>query len=109
MAVYEAVGEAVARARKGEGPTLVECKTYRWHGHYEGDPQTYKPKEEIEEWKMKDPIPVFRKRLVEMKVLTEQEAEKIDQEVNDEIDRAVKFAEESPFPAPEEALEDVFV
>ena len=109
MAVYEAVGEAVARARKGEGPTLVECKTYRWHGHYEGDPQTYKPKEEIEEWKMKDPIPLFRKRLVEMKVLTEQEAEKIDQEVNDEIDRAVKFAEESPFPAPEEALEDVFV
>lgn len=109
MAVYEAVGEAVARARKGEGPTLVECKTYRWHGHYEGDPQTYKPKEEIEEWKMKDPIPVFRKRLVEMKVLTEQEAEKTDREVNDEIDRAVKFAEESPFPTPEEALEDVFV
>ncbi len=109
MAVYEAVGEAVARARKGEGPTLVECKTYRWHGHYEGDPQTYKPKEEIEEWKMKDPIPVFRKRLLEMKVLTEREAEKIDREVNDEIDRAVKFAEESPFPTPEEALEDVFV
>ena len=109
MAVYEAVGEAVARARKGEGPTLVECKTYRWHGHYEGDPQTYKPKEEIEEWKKKDPIPAFRKRLVEMGVLTEQEAEKIDWEVNDEIERAVKFAEESPFPTPEEALEDVFV
>ena len=69
IAVYEAVSEAIARARKGEGPTLVECKTYRWHGHYEGDAQTYKPKEEVEEWMQKDPIVTFRKRLIEMGVL----------------------------------------
>jgi len=108
VAVYEAVGEAVARARRGEGPTLVECKTYRWHGHFEGDAQTYKPEEEVEEWKKKDPIPAFRKRLVEMKLLTEQDADKIDRETNEEIEKAVKFAQESPFPAPEETLEDVF-
>jgi TPP-dependent pyruvate/acetoin dehydrogenase alpha subunit len=108
MAVYEAVNEAVARARKGKGPTLVECKTYRWHGHYEGDAQTYKPKEEIEEWQKKDPIPAFRKRLIEMAVLSEPDADGISREVNDEIERAVKFAQESPFPAPEETLEDVF-
>ena len=108
VAVYEAVGEAVARARRGEGPTLVECKTYRWHGHFEGDAQTYKPDEEVEEWKKKDPIPAFRKRLIEMKVLTEPDADKIDRETNEEIEKAVKFAQESPFPAPEETLEDVF-
>jgi len=108
IAVYEAVTQAVARARKGEGPTLVETKTYRWHGHYEGDAQTYKPKEEVEAWMRKDPIPAFRKRLIEMGTMTEQDAEKINEEINEEIDRAVKFAEESPYPAPEETLEDVF-
>jgi TPP-dependent pyruvate/acetoin dehydrogenase alpha subunit len=108
IAVYEAVSEAVARARRGEGPTVVECKTYRWHGHYEGDLQTYKPKEEAEEWQKKDPIPDFRKRLIEMEVLTQQDAEKIGRDVNEEIESAVKYARESPFPAPEETLEDVF-
>ena len=108
MAVYEAVGEAVARARKAEGPTLVECKTCRHHGHYEGDTMTYRTKEEVAECKKRDPIPRFRKKLIEMGALTEKEADKIDQEVAKEIDEAVKFAEESPFPAPEEALEDVY-
>jgi len=108
IAVYEAVSEAVAKARRGEGPTLVECRTYRWHGHYEGDPQTYKPKEEVEEWQKKDPIPAFRKRLIEMGVLTQQDVGKIDRDVNEEIEKALKFAVESPFPAPEETLEDVF-
>ena len=108
LAVYEAAGKAVARARKGEGPTLVECKTYRWYGHVEGDPQTYKPKGEVEEWKKKDPIPRFRNKLIEMGVLTEKEAAKIDQGILEEIDKAVKFAEESPLPDPEETLADVF-
>jgi pyruvate dehydrogenase E1 component alpha subunit len=108
LAVYEAVGEAVARAKKGEGPTLVECKTCRHYGHYEGDTQTYRTKQEFEECHKRDPIPRFRKKLVEMGVLTEKEADKIDQEVEEEIDRAVKFAEESPLPAPEETLEDVY-
>ncbi len=108
IAVYEAVAQAVARARKGEGPSIVECKTYRWRGHTEGDPQLYKPKEEIEEWMKKDPIPRFGKRLAEMGVLTEKGADKIKQEMLDELDKAVNFAEESPSPTPEEALEDVF-
>ena len=108
LAVYEAVGEAVARARKGEGPTLVECKTCRHHGHFEGDTMTYRTKEEVEECKKKDPIPRFRKKLVEMEALTEKDADKVEQEVAKEIDEAVKFAVESPLPAPEEALEDVY-
>ena len=109
LAVYEAVGEAVARARKGKGPTLVECKTYRVHGHEEGDMQTYKTKEEVEEWLKKDPIPRFRKKLVEMGVSTEKDTDRIDLEIGEEIEKAVKFAKESPFPEPEEALEDGYV
>jgi pyruvate dehydrogenase E1 component alpha subunit len=108
LAVYEAVGEAVARARKGEGPTLVECKTCRHRGHFEGDTMTYRTEEEVKECKKRDPIPRFRKKLVEMEALTEKEADKVEQEVANEIDAAVKFAEESPLPAPEEALEDVY-
>ena len=108
LAVYEAVGEAVARARKGEGPTMIECETWRWHGHTEGDPQAYKSKEESEEWMKKDPIPRFREKLIEMGVLTEKEADEINQAILEEIDEAVKFAAESPFPDPEETLEDVF-
>jgi pyruvate dehydrogenase E1 component alpha subunit len=109
LAVYEAIGEAVARARKGEGPSLVECVTYRWHGHFEGDPDEHRPAEEREEWaKKKDPIPRFRKRLIGMKVFTEEDADKIQQEMLEEIDDAVKFAKESPFPDPEEVLSDVY-
>ncbi len=108
VAVYETVGEAVARARRGYGPTLIECKTYRWHGHHTGDPQPYRTKEEVDEWKTRDPIPRFRDKLIEMGVLTEEAADKISQEVNDEIDLAVKFAHESPLPSPEETLDDVY-
>jgi pyruvate dehydrogenase E1 component alpha subunit len=108
LAVYEAVGEAVARAKSGEGPTLVECMTYRYLGHYEGDTQTYRTKEETEEWHKKDPIPRFRKKLVEMGILTEKGADRIEQEILKELDEAVKFADESPLPEPEEALEDVY-
>jgi pyruvate dehydrogenase E1 component alpha subunit len=108
IAVYEAVQAAVEKARAGDGPSLIECKTYRMHGHFEGDPQTYKPAEEVEEWKKKDPIDNFRKRLAEMGVLNEKDIVAIDRKVAGEIDDAVRFAEESPFPAPEEALEDVF-
>ena len=108
LAVYEAVGEAVARARRGEGPTLVECKTYRFHGHFEGDTQVYRTEREAEEWMKKDPIPAFKKRLLQMGVLTEKDADRINQEINEEIEKAVKFAEKSPLPAPEETLEDVY-
>jgi len=108
VAVYEAVGEAVARARRGEGPTLVETKTYRWRGHFEGDPQTYKDEAEVEAWRKRDPIPAFRKRLAETGIMDDAAADAIDAEIDAEIEAAVKFALESPAPAPEATLEDVF-
>jgi len=108
MAVNEAAGEAVARARRGEGPSLIEAKTYRFRGHFEGDSGTYRPKEEIEEWLKRDPLKSFKEKLLEMKLLTEKKADEIDQEMLAEIDQAVKFAQESPFPEPEETLDNVY-
>jgi pyruvate dehydrogenase E1 component alpha subunit len=108
MAVYEAAGEAVARARQGKGPSLIEAKTYRFRGHFEGDSGTYRPQEEIEEWMKRDPIQTFGDKLFETKVLTKKAADAIDQDALAEMDQAVKFALESPFPEPEEALENVY-
>ena len=108
LAVYEAAGEAVARARKGQGPTLIEAKTYRYRGHFEGDSGTYRPKEEIESWMKRDAIDQYQKKLLEMKVLTKKQADDIDKEVIAEMEEAIKFALDSPFPAPEETLENVY-
>jgi len=104
IAVYKAANQAVERARKGEGPTLIECKTYRWRGHSRADPALYRPKEEVEEWRKRDPIKIFR----EGKYLPEGELNKIDADVEAEIEAAVKFAADSPYPDVEEALQDVF-
>jgi pyruvate dehydrogenase E1 component alpha subunit len=100
--------KAVERARKGEGPTLIECKTYRHKGHSRVDPARYRPKEEVEEWLAKDPIKRFKEKLLQTKTLTEAEIQRIENEVAAEIEEAVKFAMESPYPEPEEALEDVY-
>jgi len=108
LAVYEAASEAVKRARKGEGPTLLECKTYRQKGHSRFDPATYRPKAEVEEWLKKDPLSRFKNKLVENGTLTEQEAEKLSREAKETVESTVKFATESPFPQLEEALEDVY-
>jgi pyruvate dehydrogenase E1 component alpha subunit len=108
LAVYEATQKAVERARKGEGPTLIECKTYRQKGHSRVDPAKYRPKEEVEEWLAKDPIKRFKKKLLQTNTLTESEIQQIEKEISTEIEEAVKFAMESPLPAPEEALEDVY-
>jgi pyruvate dehydrogenase E1 component alpha subunit len=108
IAVSEAAGEAVARARSGKGPTLIEAKTYRFRGHFEGDAGAYRPKEEIEKWLKRDPIKRYKEKLLEMKVLMEKQAEDIDKKALTEIEDAVKFARESPFPEPEEALENVY-
>lgn len=108
IAIYEAVSEAVARARGGEGPTLIECKTYRYRGHFEGDSEVYRTKEEVEEWKKKDPVGRFKEKLIEMGILAEKEANEIDQQVEEEMDKAVAFAKGSPFPEPEVTLEDVY-
>ncbi|MBX5328506.1 MAG: pyruvate dehydrogenase (acetyl-transferring) E1 component subunit alpha [Candidatus Bathyarchaeota archaeon] len=108
LAVYEATEKAVERARKGEGPTLIECKTYRHRGHSRVDPARYRPKEEVAEWLAKDPIKRFKEKLIHTKALSETEIQHIEKEVSVEIEEAVKFAIESPFPEPEEALEDVY-
>jgi pyruvate dehydrogenase E1 component alpha subunit len=108
VAVYEAADDAVAQARKGGGPAFIEAKTCRWRGHFEGDPQeTYRTKEMIEECKKKDPIKRFGTRLVEMGVLAAKDLDRIYQEAVSEIDEAVKFAAESPWPGPEDLLADV--
>ena len=108
MAVYEAVSEAAARARKGEGPTFIEAKTCRWRGHYEGDSQTYRTEKEIADCKKKDPIVRFQKELVSRGVMAEAEAAKIHKEAVEEINQAVKFAEESPYPEAEEIYTDIY-
>jgi len=108
LAVYEITQNAVERARKGEGPTLIECKTYRHKGHSRVDPARYRPKGEVEEWLAKDPIKRFKEKLLQTNVLTDAEIQQIEKKVSAEIEEAVKFAMESPYSAPEEALEDVY-
>ena len=109
MAVYEAAEAAVNRARAGQGPSLIECKTYRWRGHTERPGQEDpRPKEEIEEWRQRDPINRFATSLMEHGLLTEEAWQKMDAEILAAIEDAVKFSEESPFPEPEAAVEDIF-
>ena len=109
MAVYQAVSQAVKRARAGEGPTLIENVTYRWRGHSKSDANRYRTREEIEAWKQKCPIKRFRARLIEEGVLTEEEADQIEQEAYATIDAAVAFAEASPEPTLETIEEGVYV
>ena len=98
----------VNRARTGQGPTLIECKTYRWRGHTERPGQENpRPKEEIEEWRQRDPINRFATSLMEHGLLTEEAWQKMDDEILEAIEDAVKFSEESPFPEPEAAVEDI--
>ena len=106
--VYKAALTAVKRAREGNGPTFVECKTYRWHGHWEGDPQPYRTRGEVEEWRRRCPIQKFRRYLSDNEILSEDTLEKIDSRIETELDRAVEFARESAFPEPAEAIEDIY-
>ena len=108
LAVYEAAAEAVARARAGKGPTLLECKTYRQHGHFEGDPAIYKPKEEQAAWMEKDPMPRFAKFLVDNGVCTEEEVKAMDDQVAKEIEDSIAFADAQPIPSLESAVVDVY-
>jgi pyruvate dehydrogenase E1 component alpha subunit len=108
--VYEKAGAAIARAREGGGPTLLECKTYRYYGHYVGDPLTYRTKEEAEEVKQnRDPLDLFEQRVVEAGVVDADALRAIDGDVTAELDEAVAWAEESPFPTDEDVLRDVYV
>jgi len=108
LAVRDAAAQAADRARRGEGPTLLEAMTYRWQGHFEGDPQRYRTKEEVEEAKVRDPILKLAAALRKKKLLPKELEDKIQNEVQLEMEEAVRFAQESPYPEPEEALEDLY-
>jgi TPP-dependent pyruvate/acetoin dehydrogenase alpha subunit len=108
-AVYEAVTLAVEKARSGGGPTLLECKTYRWEGHHIGDPCLWRKPGELDEWKKKCPIDRRKKKLLAKKIATEKDLETIHQEALAEMDEAEKYGMESPQPDPKTALDYVWV
>ena len=108
VAVYETTAEAVKRAKNGDGPSLIECKTWRWRGHFEGDPGTYKDPAEQAEWIKKDPIPRLANKLLELQYATQPELDRINASVNAQINAAVEFAQRSPDPVPADVLTDVF-
>ena len=112
-AVHAAATEAIARARQGLGPTLLECVTYRWHGHFHGEEamlgaKGYRDKAEIERWKSLCPIVQYKKKLLDSKMMTQDEIDALEKSAQAEVDEAVEFARKSPFPAAEAALEDVY-
>jgi pyruvate dehydrogenase E1 component alpha subunit len=107
--VHEAVARAVKRAREKGGPTLLEIKTYRYKGHSISDPQKYRTKEELEEYKAKDPIGILLNTMKENKLASEEEINAINERVDKAVEECVKFAEESPWPNDDEVLKDVYV
>ena len=108
-AVHESISRAVQRGREGNGPTLVEIKTYRYKGHSISDPQKYRTKEEVDEYRQRDPIEKVAKTMLDNKFATQEEIDAIDKKIADRIAEAVKFAEESPYPSADELLKDVYV
>ena len=106
--VYQKAGEAIDRARAGGGPTLLEAKTYRFMGHFVGDPQPYRTKEEVEEWKQRDPILLFRRRVLGEGKISAAELDAIDAAIKKEVEAAVEFGRTSPEPDVETALQDIF-
>jgi len=109
VAVHNAMDEAVQRARKGEGPTFLEIRTYRYKGHSMSDPAKYRTKEELEQYKERDPIAAVKHAILEHKYADDKWFEQEDEEIKRAVDEAVKFAEESDFPAVEELFSDVYV
>ncbi|MDR1486899.1 MAG: thiamine pyrophosphate-dependent dehydrogenase E1 component subunit alpha [Deltaproteobacteria bacterium] len=107
VAVYEAAYEAIARARRGEGPSLIECKTWRHRGHFEGDPSTYKNPQEQAAWLDKDPIPQFAKKLLDLKYVDQKTLDSIKAKADQDIEAGVAFAEKSPYPEISELTTDV--
>jgi TPP-dependent pyruvate/acetoin dehydrogenase alpha subunit len=108
LAVYQATQGALTRARTGEGPTLIECKTYRWHGHSEHDKAFYRTNEELAMWKSRDPIPTFTTYLKGLNILTDQHLKETEARVASTIDEAVEFAASSPDPDPANAVTDLY-
>ena len=112
VAVYDEVGKAVKRARRGGGCTLIECKTYRFRGHMEGDPNLgtrYRTKKEMEEGIERCPIKLFKKRLLKEKIIKESETKDMEKDIVRRIREALEYAKDSPYPEAGEIYEDVFV
>lgn len=108
IAVAEAADEFIGRARKGKGPALLEMITCRWRGHFEGEPMTYRTREEVKEWQKKDPVPRFEKVLLDKGLLTQEDILRIQKEADEEVAEAQKFSDESLDPNPEEMLSKVY-
>jgi len=108
LAVYQATQGALARARGGGGPTLIEYKTYRWHGHSEHDKAFYRTDEELAMWKSRDPIPTFTTYMRTRHLLDDAKLQEIESKVKTTIDEAVEFAMTAPDPVPEDALTDLY-
>ena len=106
--VYRAMQQAIERARAGGGPTLIECKTYRWYGHSEIDPAKYRTPEEVEYWKSRDPIPAMERYMDRLGLWSDEWKQEQVNQFNTEIDEAIDFAEKSPYPEPEECLDHVY-
>ena len=107
-AVHIAVARAAERARNGEGPTLLEFRTYRYKGHSMSDPAKYRRKEEVEEYKQRDPIEVVKRKILEKGYATEKDLDAIDHSIVEKVEESVRFAEESKYPDPSEALKDIY-
>jgi pyruvate dehydrogenase E1 component alpha subunit len=108
LAVFEAAGEAIARARRGDGPTLLEVRTDRYLGHFQGDPETYRPKGEVDELRAHDPIPALGAELRRLKLLDDAADEALRNRAHARVAAAYDFARKSPYPEPEDALQHVF-
>jgi TPP-dependent pyruvate/acetoin dehydrogenase alpha subunit len=108
LETYLVARDAVDRARAGEGPTLIEAKTYRWYGHSEIDPADYRSKEELEHWKALDPVPRLERRLMAAGVIDVAYRETVAADIDREVDAAVQVCEATPYAAPEVALDDVY-
>ncbi|MCI0750449.1 MAG: pyruvate dehydrogenase (acetyl-transferring) E1 component subunit alpha [Flammeovirgaceae bacterium] len=107
-AVHDAVAKAAERARAGDGPTLLEFRTYRYKGHSMSDPQKYRTKEEVEEYKAMDPIETVKETILKNKFATQKDLDKIDEKIVKQVEESVKFSEESNFPDPQEAMTDIY-
>ena len=110
FAVYDAAGQAIDRARAGEGPSLLECRTYRYYGHTVFDnPHSYRTEEEEAHWRARDPLKQFRETVIPQGEITAEELDQIDREAEELMEAAIKFADESPLPEPLEIYDDVYV
>ena len=108
LAVYEKAQEAVARARAGKGPSLIEAKTYRWYGHGASDNRSYRTREEEEEWKKKCPIDRYKRFLLAEKIADEKEIASFEDKAQNEVDEAVEFAHNAELPKPEDVMKYIF-